>query len=117
MWAQCREEAVATRWATPHTTWRISGRPAAPRGAWWWTLGSGTTPCLSTRQGNPATQRTRTTRIYSVRGPETRQCRCCTADERSWPLRKDGSCSSQQDSKRAPRSLLKQETNERCEHD
>jgi len=38
----------------------------------------------------------------------------CTADERSAPLRKDGSCSSQQDTKRAPRSLLKQEANERC---
>src|SRR5215211_6873413 len=35
---------------------------------------------LSTRRGKPATPRARATRISSVRGPETRQYRWCTAD-------------------------------------
>jgi hypothetical protein len=47
---------------------------------------------------------------YDAFSPRVR----ATADERSRPLRKDGQCSSQQDSKRAPRSMLKQETIERC---
>ena len=52
--------------------------------------------------------------VSSFRGPGTRPYRCCTADQRSRPLLKDGSCSSRQVSKHAPRNLIKQETNERC---